>query len=261
MIGLPNLRCTAFWLLLLWCGHAASQPVVILRGDGHYPPDEMLVDGELSGFHIEVIQAVARQLALEIRFESVPWARAQYMLRNGQGDALSFLAHNKERAQYAVFLPGNILSSIDHYLVYHPDQPPAFPFTGSLAQLHNHSVGIRHGYSYGQVFDDAREIFKVVVQDDQQMLKLLRDGRIDLAVMNAVDFFKLKQQPGFAHLQKLPVPLSTTPNYLAFSRGSEHSRDRRALAQRFSQAMIRFRQTPEYQRLYQKYNKHFQLPD
>lgn len=125
MIGLPNLRCTAFWLLLLWCGHAASQPVVILRGDGHYPPDEMLVNGELSGFHIEVIRAVARQLALEIRFESVPWARAQYMLKNGQGDALSFLAHNKERAQYAVFLPGNILSSIDHYLVYHPDHPPA----------------------------------------------------------------------------------------------------------------------------------------
>ena len=58
----------------------------------------MVVDGKLTGFHIELIEAVAKQTDIDVRFESVPWKRAQQMIKNGQGDAISYISKNNERS-------------------------------------------------------------------------------------------------------------------------------------------------------------------
>ena len=61
-----------------------------MRGDDDYPPNEMEVDGKLTGIHIDVVRAVAENLGLKIVFKSVPWDRAVEMIQRHQKRYLSF---------------------------------------------------------------------------------------------------------------------------------------------------------------------------
>ncbi|UTW47935.1 ABC transporter substrate-binding protein [Bacterioplanoides sp. SCSIO 12839] len=250
-----KLVCLFFTLFLLGTANATSltESLVILRGDDNYPPDEMVVDGKLTGFHIELIEAVAKQTDIDVRFESVPWKRAQQMIKNGQGDAISYISKNNERSDYAIFLKRNLLSCTDHFLVYHPNHAPGFAFQGQLSDLAGHAIGVQHGYSYGQQFDDAQHIKKIVFKNYRHMTELLENGRIDLALINPVDYQNLIQQPNFSELAVLDVPLTTTKNFLAFSKAKKHQK----LAEKFARAMSDFRQTEKYRQLVRKYNKSF----
>ena len=245
--------CLILSMLMLMPAISLSEPLVILRGDDNYPPDEMVVDGKLTGFHIELIEAVAQQADIDVRFESVPWKRAQQMIKNGQGDAISFISINNERSDYAIFLKKNMLSCVDHFLAYHPNHTADVAFNGKLSELAGHTIGVQHGYSYGQQFDDAQNIKKVVFKNHQHMAELLENGRIDLALINPVDYQNLIQQPAYSQLAVLDMPLTTTKVFLAFSKVKEHEK----LAENFAKVMSDFRQTEKYHQLVQKYDKSF----
>jgi ABC-type amino acid transport substrate-binding protein len=88
-------------ILALRPHYSMAAELLILRGNENYPPDEMHVDGVLTVFHIELIQNAAQLIPLTIKFESIPWRRAIQMLKNGEGDALSYASKNPAREKYA----------------------------------------------------------------------------------------------------------------------------------------------------------------
>ncbi len=48
----------------------AESDLLVVRGSGEYPPNEMMVDGKLVGFHIDIINEVAGLLNLKVTFKS-----------------------------------------------------------------------------------------------------------------------------------------------------------------------------------------------
>lgn len=55
----------------------------------------MVVDGVLTGFHIELVQEAARYIDLDVRFESLPWNRDIEMLKKGDADAITYMAKTR----------------------------------------------------------------------------------------------------------------------------------------------------------------------
>ncbi|MCP5161061.1 MAG: transporter substrate-binding domain-containing protein [Hahellaceae bacterium] len=64
---------------------------------------------QLTGFHIDVINSVAKALGWQVTYERLPWKRAMLALQHDALDAVSFVAKSKDRERFALFLPDNIL--------------------------------------------------------------------------------------------------------------------------------------------------------
>jgi polar amino acid transport system substrate-binding protein len=94
-----------------------ASELTILRRNEDYPPDEMHIDGKLTGFHIELIQNAAKSIPLTVKFESVPWKRAIQMLKFGKADALSYVSRNSSRENYAIFIDHNILTESYYHFI------------------------------------------------------------------------------------------------------------------------------------------------
>lgn len=231
--------------------HADDNSLLIVRGNEDYPPDEVVVDGQLSGFHIELINAVAAQINQPVEFQSVPWSRALKMIRYGKADAITYISKNSERSHYVDFLPGNIISHSVHYLLANKDNFYARHYQGDFTELKGAIIGVQRGYSYGETFDTSDQVEKLVISRVDQMLALLSNCRIDMAVLSMAEYQELKHADGFKDLILLPTPLSSRPNYLGFGKSPEQHQQ----AERFAAAMKKFKQTQAYQQLLKKYHK------
>lgn len=224
----------------------AQDEIVVARGDGSWPPYEMMDGGQLAGFHIDLVRAVAERIDVKVIFKTYPWVRAMTMAKRGQVDAITYVARNNERARYLHFLEGNVLSGTTHYLIQNR-YSRAIHFDGNLSQLKDYSVAFISGYTLGQEFDQAGYIKKNPVKTVEQVVRLVAAGRYDLGVVNPVDLKGSNLSAWLDQTKRLPHPLHSTEVYIGFSVDNDE------MAERFSEAMTLFRQTPAYQQLLDKY--------
>lgn len=124
-------------------------------GDAFYPPYDMIINDEITGFHIDFVREVAKRLNTEVEFVSYPWRRAVKMLKAGELDAVTYMSKTVEREQFGYFLEGNILSILQDGFFILKDRFPDFKYSGKLTQLEPYIIGLQMGFSYGQSFDDA----------------------------------------------------------------------------------------------------------
>lgn len=76
-----------------------AEPVVVIGGDHNYPPYEYLdATGFPAGYNVELSQAVARVMGMEIEIRLGPWGAMRKGLISGQIDILMGMAHTAERA-------------------------------------------------------------------------------------------------------------------------------------------------------------------
>ncbi len=236
-------------LLLLPC-MALSQEIVVVRGDGNYPPYEMQVANKLSGFHIELIEVVANTMGIKIRFESYPWKRALSMVKKGEVHAISFVGKDDDRSKYIFFTPGNEISFAHSGLVVLVSRKSEINFDGKqLTSLRHFKFGHNLGFIYGNYYDKAK-LDKTPFNSNQQLFNMLRIQRIDIAMMNADEFshrlsIKDKITKDLTMLDK-KVAIA---NYIGFSR----VKGLQGLAQKFSVAMVDFKRTPHFLKLMKKY--------
>ncbi len=233
---------------------ALAQPAVLelVRGDEDYPPFEMRQQGELTGLHVEMVEAVAKSLALQVNWRSLPWKRALLMVETGQADAVTYISRTPEREAWAVFLEGNQLSTAEIRFIARKEAAARMEFTGDVpAFLVQHSLLTVRGYQFGQPeIDRAKRIETSSMED---LVRRLLAGHASVAAVSWIDFNALYQnRPEFAGITALQPPILSSRNYIAFS----IARGNAALAQRFAEALGRYKQSRAYAQLLKKY----QLP-
>ncbi len=92
-------------VLLAWtpCLYAEEDPgsldkLVRIGGDYNYPPYEYLDrDGLPTGYNVELSQAIARVMGMEINIQLGPWGEMRKALEHGDVDILMGMAHTVER--------------------------------------------------------------------------------------------------------------------------------------------------------------------
>lgn len=246
-----NLLCYFSIILTLIPYYTAASDLIILRGDEDYPPDEMHINGVLTGFNIELIQNVAKSISLSVKFESYPWKRAVKVFKDGEADAITYFSENSAREQFALFLKGNILTKSHYHFIANNQRKDKIIYNGELKELSQYTVGIQRGYAYSEELNQAQFKSKIVLNSVYQMTSLIKANRIDLAVLTSSEYAAQKDTESFKNIEILSPAIFSDISYLAFSK----IRNSNNKAENFAKAMEEFKVSKAYQALKKKYNK------
>ncbi|MEH6459541.1 substrate-binding periplasmic protein [Chitinimonas sp. JJ19] len=245
---MPDFRLVLFALLPLPL--YAAEPLLVVRGEGNYPPYEMVVDGKLTGAHIELIEAAAHIAGYQLTIQSVAWARALEMTKRGLASAVSFASRTPERESWLLFDEGNVLSTL-RFGFFSLKQPNSPTWNGSFTSLHSYKIGVARAYAYPTEFSSQPGLQKYE-QDGgyEALLRTLHNKRVDLIVGGVLEINTSAKQLGYADsIQLLSPTFGATASYLAFGRQSSNSRH----AERMAAAFSKLKLDGSYQRILTKY--------
>ncbi len=219
-------------------------------GDGFYPPFDMVIEKKLTGFHIDLINAVAQKLQIKVSFKEFPWQRAVAMLKNGDLDAITFMSKNKEREQFGYFFEGNILSLHQDGFFVPKERAQKIEFSGDLKHLQSYTIGVINGYSYGQTFDNATYLYKDDgAKTEEQLIRKLLGGRFDIGIAGVARTSYIAKQIGIENIEFIKPYLPGLPQYIVFSK----KKNLEQLAKQFAKAAKSFKKTTAYRELERKY--------
>lgn len=240
------------YLFLFMANAALSSEIVVARGgDGFYPPCDMIINNTLTGFHIDLVNAVAQKLNINVTFTTYPWKRAVAMLKNGGLDAVTYMTRTEERERFGYFLEGNVLSITQFGFFLLKERAGEIAFSGDLKQLQPYTIGTIRGYSYGQAFDDATYLHKDDgASTEKEQLKKLFGKRFDIGIGVVSRIRYIADQMGRGdQLVFLSPYLEKIPCYIVFSK----KKNLEQLAKQFAEAMVLFKKTDSYHYLEKKY--------
>jgi polar amino acid transport system substrate-binding protein len=245
------LKVISFMLIILSSNSTFAREITIARGNGEYPPNEMHIDGVLTGFHIELEQAVFKNMDLAVKFVSVPWSRALLNMKNNIDDAITYVGKNEERAEYIIFDRENIISNISFAIYTRKGEEAKLNTYADISKLSDYPGKILGllGYSYGPL--DAYEEKMKRVREIPQLVTLLLNKRFDLAVFSMEELkYMYKDKPELKELVILEGhPYNVTDVYLGFSKKKENV----DLSKRFGIELNKFKASDNYKALQKKY--------
>ena len=228
---------------------AIAKELVIARGDGEYPPFEFHRDGKLTGFHIELIEAVAKQAGISIRFVSLPWKRAVHEMETGGVDAITYFSKTDEREAYTFYLPDNLLSIVrNHFVVL---DTSTIRYDSNIENIKPYTLGLLNGFTYGDKIDNDNDIRKFIATRRENLVQMLKFGRVDLILVNPLKLHnKFHQTTLMDSLKVLNPPVSSLRNYLGFSKLTDQMKNAESIANQ----MRKFKSTDAFRQLEEKYD-------
>jgi len=228
-----------------------TKELLVVRGDGFYPPYEMIIDNSITGFHIDIVASVADRMGLQAKFKTVPWKRAIQMIKKGNADAITYMSKTKERSEFVYFHKNNILSYIENGFFTLKDRFNKIEYTGDYHQLMPYRIGKLAGYAYDPSFDGITYLKQISnIHTEEQLLNMLTHRRIDIAIGDISRINYIAQQQGnFHEIEFLNPPISRRPQYLAFSKAKSNEQ----FVEKFANEMARFKQSERFQQLLKKY--------
>ncbi|MBC3864330.1 transporter substrate-binding domain-containing protein [Undibacterium jejuense] len=209
-------------------------------------------NGNASGFVVEIVTNIFKNLGHSVHVEIYPWARALSMINSGQSDRIFTIFRTSEREKFLDFSNESI---VNQKIYFYGRKSDKFAFNGDFSSLHKVRIGVLHNVSYGPEFDNARS--KLLIDEANSMesnIKKLIAGRIDLFPSNAYSASYFINAPGnkdFADkIVQLPVPLSAVPSFLGFAKPKRLTE----LRDRFDEEVVKFFASDKYSELLIKYN-------
>lgn len=174
-----------------------------------------------AGIDIDLMSALEAKLGVPIVIQRVPWARALEMMREGQADLITGIARTSEREVFMRFIPTSYSAVRPRF--YAPKGKGAT--VRSYADLKGKSIGMSTNSSYFPEFDADASLGKMGLSTEEQILKVLALGRIDLAIGTdpnlSWDIARLGYKDKVERTSWQPE--ATTPLYLAVSRKTQAS--------------------------------------
>ncbi len=226
-----------------------AEELTVVRIEANYPPYEMVIDGKLTGLHIDLVYAVAKRIGIKVNFKSVPWKRAINMVKKGTADAITYIGKTPEREEFIYYNDGNILSSSAYGFIILKNRIDEIKYTGELDSVEGYSIGVQLGYSYGAKFDNAKNLKKHVVNKSDQLIALLLKGRDDLAVIDEPKYLQNRHKEQWSEITFLKPDIINRHFYIGFSK----AKTQEALMLKFAQDLTAFKKTTDYQTILKKY--------
>ncbi len=214
-----------------------------------YPPFYFKEQGKYHGAALEVSRTIANRLNHQLVFVRYPWKRIQTYLQSGDVDMMILYFKTPERAKDVVYVEiPHIYESSDLFVRKNSD----IKFKGDLLDLQKYSFGNVRGYSYGDEYNNAKGIFKQEVNNEEQLIRILAYGRIDIGVGNKAVILRHAKALGLSDkIRFIEPPIDISANYIAFSKTR---RDAQELADEYSEMLKVFVKTDEYKAILKKYS-------
>lgn len=201
-------------------GWARECDRLVVTADPNYPPLHWLDGDALRGASIDVVTTVLNRLHLpyEIRYVG-PFARVLRAAEAGEVDIVTTLKITPEREKYLAFVPTPaFLNPISIFVL----RDAAFTYREWRDLVGKHG-GITRGNKFGGGFDEFMASHLDVEEADDLNLnfKKLQARRIDYFITGLHAGLAYLEQTGMTNeFVVLDKPVSTTSNYVAFSKAS-----------------------------------------
>jgi len=226
----------------------AATPAPLQLAAEVFPPFSQWVQGRAEGLDCELVRAVLAGLGRGAEIQLLPWKRALLELERGTLDGVIGISRGNlnEREEMLAF-PEEPLAGSHSHLYFRVEQP--FAFDG-LFTLKGRSVAVLAGYQYPPDFMAAAYFRREPSATHEQSLRKLLARRVDLALVHAGVGEHLLQREGWQReLAADPTPLAPGRLYVGFARQRGHA----LLAQRFGEALRRYKAQPAYRALLARY--------
>jgi polar amino acid transport system substrate-binding protein len=207
----------AAMLLFIQSGKAER---IISLAVSEWPP---YVSNDLKNYGLtsEIVAEAFSRVGHTVKMSFMPWKRALHKVAEGVYDATYPAYYSEERDQlYAVSKPF-FAAPMGFYK--RKDNPIAFQ---TLQDLQAYTIGIVRAYVNTSEFDAAAYLKKDIADDDEQNLKKLLKGRVDLIIIDkftAQHLLNTHIPEGKALLEFLEPPLDMKSFHLLVSRNIKDS--------------------------------------
>ena len=169
-----------------------------------FPPWQFAAaDGAVQGINIDLLQLIAKNLQIKIRFKHQPWTRAWVSVKRAEADIVLSASRKKSRERYLLYPElGNDLRLSRYVFFYNTHNQPSGMDSYQDIIDNNLAVCIVNGYSYQQSFwqafpytdnvaaqynkytPDRRDYNQLLTpaKDPAMCVKLLAKQRVDLVI-------------------------------------------------------------------------------
>jgi two-component system sensor histidine kinase EvgS len=229
-----------------WMGpveyEATTSRVLIYAGDQAYPPFEFLdTKGTPSGFNIDLIKALSKEIGVEISIQLLPWSEVRHKADANEIDLTSMLYSEgrDQNVDYSV----SLLASAQ--AVFARNDSPAYQVLSDLKACRisvqdgdlAHDFAIEHGLGENLT----------VTKGPQEALKLLAEGRVDFSLGSLLQGQYWIKKNGWKNLRVVEPQLYVTDYCFAVPE------DRSDLLNLINAGLLQLKNSGEYRRIYNEW--------
>jgi polar amino acid transport system substrate-binding protein len=189
--------------------------LIVVGGDHNYPPHEFLDEsGKPAGYNVEMTEAIAKVMGLQVKIVLGPWDDLRDKLRKGEIDIIQGILKSSEREAYLDFsAPYAIVSQ------------SIFARKGgrrniSVADLRGREVIVqRNGYIEEYLRRISPDSQFIQVDTHVDALRLLASGKHDFAVVAVPLGIYLQKKYQLSNIEPVSAPLTNAPYCYAVLKG------------------------------------------
>ncbi len=204
---------------------AKSDSIVVLTSSGYEPYEIIDTDGNLTGFDIELMEAIAKEAGVTIEWKDVDFDGIIASLQSGQAEiAIAGISPTEERKAMVDFsdVYYNSDSGLTNFLVFDGSKN----ITG-LDSLEGLIVGAQLGTVQASLLEAISEEYGFTVDlrnTNTQIVEEINAGRIDVLVVESlISTSILEANPSLSKVGFESVLDDTSGNAIAFAKGSEYT--------------------------------------
>lgn len=224
----------------------ASRPyakTVIVGGGIDMPPYEFIdANGNPSGYNVELIQAIADVMGLDLHFKLQDWNLSREALKNGSVDMLEGVFVTDIRANEFTFsLPYLTV----HHAIFARKDSPAVDSVGALKgnKVIIHRSSLMHDY----LIRTGQDKDLLIVDNPADALRRLASGEYDYAVLPLLPGIYLSQSLKLTNIVPVSSSIMSSPYAFATAPGNNN------LIAQLNEGLAIIKQTGRYQEIHEKW--------
>lgn len=185
MLGLKKIFLILICMFLSSCGNDQDTKVLRFIVSADYPPFTMVKDGKITGFEIDLANAIAKKMGMSAKFQDIQFAGIPVTLQNNMADAaISAIAKTPSRGKNFDFSDVYYFSEDKMVVVVEKHSKEIT----SLEDLNGHKVVCQLGsvmemWIKGAVNEKALDIKISTMDSVPQLIESVKSGQFKAAVI------------------------------------------------------------------------------
>lgn len=220
----------------------SSQNKILVGIDKNYPPHEFVENGQVSGFNIDILNAIGKEMNIEFVYVPDKWETIYNKLKNNEIDVLC-ISSTPERNQYFDFTKASTLDLSLAIFV----KKDVFGIT-EIKDLKNYTVSLRKGDISEQYLREHKiDAIIVPVESQEGAFNLLEKSAVFAFLGNKYTGLYLKYKSNYNDIKIIGDPISIGARRFAVKKGNNDLRNK------LDQGFLKIKQLGIYDQIYKKW--------
>jgi len=220
---------------------SAGEKVLVIATHANYPPYEYFNPrfGTFEGFNVEVLDALAKQMAVRVEYRQMSKVEGLSALREGIVDGVLGVAYSIERDDDFDFT--SPLCTISDTIFVRGDTTDI----NSVVDLEGRTVAVAHGDFIGEVLQKGKRVHIVDNDSYESALRMLDRGDVAAFVGSQLTGQYLINKLGIRQIRVVGSPIHQVGYCIAVREGNHE------LVSRLEKALTIIKDTGEFDRIYE----------